>query len=146
MIKQPLEIFVNDTVAQAHICRRDVHNLQRAVLPNGIENRDEADVLIALDRAIHDKDEAWPAFLTQALVDFVVWSARPTGHVDGETAGWLIRSLSCGTGPTELALNVAFEVVRETERCDEALVAFVLRWGGARSFALAAEHRAELVF
>jgi hypothetical protein len=130
MIKWALETFVNDAVSRAEVTRADVRRLQRDVLPNGIESRDEADVLIALDRAIHEKDCAWSAFAIQAVVDYVVWTSRPTGHVDHDTADWLVRSLGSGTGPTDVALAIAFEIVRESETSDEALSAFVMRWTG----------------
>jgi hypothetical protein len=146
MIAWSLEEFINSTVARGEISRADVRVLQRDILPNGIGSRDEADVLIALDRAVHDKDPAWSAYAVSAVVQFVVWASRPTGRVDRETAQWLVQSLGCGMGPTEVALAIAFEIVRESEGSDEALVAFVLRWGGGRTRELATGQSAELVF
>ena len=126
MIGWSLEEFVNTAVARGEISRADVRVLQRDILPNGIESRDEADVLIALDRAVHDKDVAWSAYAVSAVVEFVVWASRPTGRVDRETAQWLVQSLGCGTGPTENAARIAFEVVRESQQVDEVLLAFTL--------------------
>ena len=146
MITWALENFINCRVQHGEISRTDLRVLQRDILPNGIVTRDEADVLIALDRAVHDKDPAWEGFITHAMVAFVVWTCRPTGRVDAETADWLIRSLGCGTGPTEVAVAIAFEIVRECEAADEALVAFVLRWSPKRSRAMSDARAAELVF
>jgi hypothetical protein len=133
MITWALENFINSRVEQGEISRSDLRVLQRDVLPNGIGHRDEADVLIALDRAVHDKDPAWDCFITKALVAYVVWTCRPTGRVDRETAEWLIQSLACGAGPTDTAISIAFEIVRECEEADEALVAFVMRWSSKRA-------------
>lgn len=133
MIKAALESFVNETVGAGEITRADVRRLARDVVPNGIETRDEADVLIALDRAIGAKDPAWSAFVIGAVVDFVVWTSRPTGIVDREAARWLVASLGCGRGPTAVAMAIAFEVVRECELSDEELSGFVLRWAGSRA-------------
>jgi hypothetical protein len=123
-----------------------VNALRRDIVPNGLESRDEADLLIALDRALQDKDESWTAFMVQAVVDFAVWSSRPTGRIDRDTAEWLIASLGCGTGPSDTAVRIAFEIVREAEGSDEALVAFVMRWRSREAREAAAERAPELVF
>jgi len=146
MVRWSLESFINSTIARSEISRTDVNSLRRDVLPNGIESRDEADVLIALDRAVYDKDEGWAPFLIQAVVDFVVWSSRPTGRVERDTAEWLVSSLGCGSGPTRNAVAIAFEVIREAESSDEALVAFVMRWRAREGEALARGRAPELVF
>ena len=146
MIRWALESFINGTMGRGEISRADVNALRRDVLPNGVETRDEADVLIALDRALHEKDESWSAYMLQTVVDFVVWSSRPTGRVDRDTAEWLIASLGCGTGPSEIAVAIAFEVVREAEASDEALVAFVMRWKSRHTRELAFGQAPELVF
>ena len=57
---------------------------------------------------------------------------RPPGNIDRDKAHWLVTTLSAGEGPTPLAQKIAFEVVREAESCDEALVGFALRKADAR--------------
>ena len=146
MIRWALESFIHNAMSRCEISRADVHALRRDVLPNGIETRDEADLLIALDRALPEKDESWHGFMIQTVVEFVVWSSRPTGRVDRETAEWLIASLGCGTGPSETAVAIAFEVVREAEGSDEALVAWVMRWRSRDSSKLRADRMPELAF
>ncbi len=146
MIRWALESFINNAMGRGEISRADIHALRRDILPNGLETRDEADLLIALDRALYEKDESWSAFMVQAIVDFVVWSSRPTGRVDRETAEWLIASLGCGSGPSDLAVRIAFEIVREAEASDESLVAFVMRWRSRENREAAAERAPELVF
>jgi hypothetical protein len=146
MIRWALESFVNSTMGRGEISRADVNALRRDVLPNGVETRDEADVLIALDRALHEKDDSWSAYMLQTVVDFVVWSSRPTGRVDRDTAEWLIASLGCGTGPSEIAVAIAFDIIREAEASDEALVAWVMRWKSRNTRDLATGQAPELVF
>ena len=133
MIRQSLEQFIKGACDQGEISLADVRRLQREIMPDGVESRDEADLLVALDRAITEKHGAWSAFATQAVVDFVVWASRPTGYVDQETASWLVASLSAGRGPTPLAEAIAFDVLREAERADEILIAFVMRAAGGRA-------------
>lgn len=136
MVTWALENLMNAVVQQGEITRADVLTVQRDILPNGIQTRDEADMLIALDRAVLERDPIWRDFLVQSVVSYVVWTCRPTGRVDAEEADWLIRSLSCGAGPSDNAVAIAFEVAREAEGVDEALVAFVLRWSASRSRAV----------
>ncbi|WP_375459774.1 hypothetical protein [uncultured Enterovirga sp.] len=127
MVKSSLEHFVKTVLAKREITVEDVRRLQRDILPDGLESRDEADILIALDRAIPYKHCSWSAFASQTVVDYVVWTSRPTGYVDHETATWLVASLSAGTGPSPVAEAIAFDVVREAERADTTLIAFVMR-------------------
>ncbi|HEX2726250.1 MAG TPA: hypothetical protein VHN20_10555 [Beijerinckiaceae bacterium] len=127
MIDHSLAAFVARVGKRERICAEDVHELQRSILPEGLASREEADVLIALDRAVADQDPAWADFLVAEVVAFAVWTSRPTGYVDADTARWLSASLGCGTGPSETARRIAFEVVREAELVDEALLVFVLR-------------------
>lgn len=142
MTRQSLEIFVEGVVGRGEITLGDVRRLRRTVLPNGIETRDEADVLIALDRAIGRKHGVWSAFAIEAVVAYVVWQSRPTGYVDAETANWLVASLSAGRGPTPLADAIAFEIVCEAERSDEVLIAFALRSAEGRADAPSFERMA----
>lgn len=132
MTRQSLEHFIQDIVGKAEISLDDVRRLRRDVLPNGFETRDEADLLIALDRAVDRRHGVWSAFVLEAVVQYVVWTTRPTGYVDRETANWLIASLSAGRGPTRLAEAIAFEVVREAEGADAALVTFALQSASGR--------------
>lgn len=127
MVKTSLEVFVHTVLAAGEITLADVRRLQRDILPDGVESRDEADLLVALDRAVPEKHCTWSAFAIQTVVDFVVWTSRPTGYVDQETASWLVASLSAGNGPSAVAEAIAFDVVREAERADEVLIAFVMR-------------------
>lgn len=133
MIKLSLEHFVKNVMQAGEITLADVRRLQRDVLPDGVESRDEADVLIALDRAVSHKHCTWSAFASQAVVDFVVWTSRPTGYVDHDTATWLVASLSAGRGPSAVAEAIAFDVVREAERADTALLAFVMKSARGRA-------------
>lgn len=134
-----LQLFCNHIVAAGAIAREDVAALSRDILPDGFESRDQADLLIALERAVTDTHGALADFLVPAVVAFAVWGERPTGYIDRATAEWLGASLAGRTGPTPVAARIAVELVREAQSSDEALIAFALeanRW--ARSPANAA--------
>lgn len=133
MIRSSLESLIEDVKAAGEITLADVRRLHRDVLRHGPESRDEVDILIALDRAIPVKHCSWNAFAISTIVDYVVWTARPTGYVDRETATWLISSMEAGSGPTPLAKAIAFEIACEGEKTDETLLAFVMRVASDRT-------------
>ena len=126
MIKNSLRAFVDAAVEHKRVTKQEVRKLQRYILEDGISSREEADTLIALERAV-PADPAFAEYLVAAVVAFAVWGARPTGYVDEDTARWLVATLACGDGPTQAARRIAFEIVKEAEQVDEALLAFVMR-------------------
>src|SRR3712207_4019201 len=107
MVKAPLRDFVDRALATKSVSAEDVACLRRDVLPSGLMCRDEADLLLALDRVVA-ADRAWQEYLIAEVVEFVVWVCRPTGSVDAEAARWLTTTLGCGGGPTATAMRIAF--------------------------------------
>lgn len=132
MIGHELREFVDHVMDRRVIDDEDVRILQREILHEVVLTRDILDVLVALDRAVADKSPLFADVLLAFCVDFSVWESRPTGRIDRDKAHWLVTTLSAGDGPTPLAQKIAFEVVREAESCDEALVSFALRKADAR--------------
>jgi hypothetical protein len=127
MIKNSLRAFVNRALEHKRISAEDVKELRRDLLRDGLVCREEADALIALDRVAVPADGSWAEFLVETMVEFAVWTSRPTGTIDRDTAAWLAATLGAGDGPTATAARIAFEVVREAETVDEALLAFAMR-------------------
>jgi hypothetical protein len=125
MIKAQLRDFMESVVDRKMISDDDVAHLRRTVLEDGVTCREEAEALVALDRSLPSQ-ESWGDALTQLLVDFVVWGARPTGYVTAEDARWLASLLDAG-GPTDNAMRAAYAIVDEAQQVDEALLTFILR-------------------
>ena len=122
--------FCNHAVSTGSISDEDLLALKREVLPEGLMSRDDADLLIALERAVIGSD-AFADFLVASVVDFAVWGLRPTGYIDREVAAWLAGSLSGRDGPSPVGARIAMEIVREAQGSAEALMAFALnanRW------------------
>jgi hypothetical protein len=126
MVGSRLMQFAERVMDARAISPDDVRSLKREVLPDGIATREEADILIALERVIAARCADFDAYMIVEVVNFVVWTSRPTGNVDADKARWLIASLRAGVGPTDLALRIAFETVREAEQVDQSLTAFVM--------------------
>ena len=132
MIGHELREFVDRVMDRLVIDDEDVRYLQHDVLGDVVLTRDTIDVLVALDRAVPERCAAFGDYLVALVVDFAVWQNRPTGVVDRDKAHWLVTTLSAGDGPTPTARRIAFEIVREAERCDEALIGFALDKGHAQ--------------
>jgi hypothetical protein len=133
MITSELRDFVDVVLEKRMISGDDVKQLIREIMPNGAQNHETIDVLVALDRAVASADANWAEFLVATAVEYVVWTCRPTGVVSREMSQWLVTTLSVGEGPTANAMRNAFEVVREAERCDEMLITFAMGKAGLRA-------------
>jgi hypothetical protein len=136
MIHDDLRRFADEICEAGLMTAADVKRLSDLALEIGISTREEADVLIALDRAVKRADEAaeaaWADLFSALLVDFAVWGARPTGYVDAKTARWLVTAVNACGGPSENARRAIAQMVREARRVDEALLVFVMRRGVMR--------------
>lgn len=136
MINKNLREFADDVCEAGTLSARDVKRLCDLLLADGIGTREEADVLIAIDRSVARTDEAaaqaWSELFTSLVVDFAVWGARPGGFVDAGTARWLVTAINACGGPTENARRVVAQIVREAQSVDETLLVFVMRRGVMR--------------
>jgi hypothetical protein len=132
MIGHELREFVDRVMDHHAIDDEDVKLLQRDILNDGVMTRDIVDVLVALDRAVSETCNAFADYLVALVVDYAVWENRPTGVIDRDKAQWLMTTLNAGDGPTATAQRIAFEMVREADRCDEALIGFAMRRRGPR--------------
>lgn len=94
MSKVFLPEFTGRLRQKGRISFGDVQRLQRDLLPDGLGAREEAELLIELDRHVSRADDVWSRFLIATLVEFVVWAERPTGIVDEDTARWLGAALT----------------------------------------------------
>jgi hypothetical protein len=112
-----LSDFASKVRSKNRISFGDVQRLQRNVLPDGIGSREDAELLIDLDREMARTDRAWERWLVATIVDFVVWAERPTGVVDENTAIWLAAALNGGesTRTTKTARLIAREIAEEAQ-------------------------------
>jgi hypothetical protein len=121
MNQSSLQAFASQVARSGRITAEDVRTLQHRLMPDGVASREEAELLLALDRAARRADPRFADWLVAVLVDFVVWGARPTGYVDREIAGWLAPWLT--REPTGTARRLAQEIAREAHGLDAVLLA-----------------------
>jgi hypothetical protein len=79
MINDQLRAVIDRALDRERISAEDVRELQREVFKHGLTCREEVNVLAALDRAVPTADPLWAKFFVASLVEFVVWTSRPTG-------------------------------------------------------------------
>lgn len=138
MIGHELREFVDRVMDHHAIDDEDVRMLRDEILADEVMTRDTIDVLLALDRAVPERSSMFCDYLVSLVVDYAVWESRPTGVIDREKAHWLVTTLAAGEGPTPTAQRIAFEIVREAQSCDEAVIGFALRKGSAKPASAAA--------
>ena len=84
-----LRVFVDRLSEAQRLGFGDLRRLQRDILPNGPESRDDVEALLALDLALERADRGWPEYLVVAVKGFVISASDPRGVVGPELAGWL---------------------------------------------------------
>ena len=130
---------VMETARRGEIIAEDVARLRRDIFADGVIDREEADALFALDRAISTKCPEWTEFFVEAITDHVVWQSRPTGVVNEAQGEWLIARADASANLSGLAVLV--NVLAEAHRVPQWFLAAV-RARAARDWAGVAEARA----
>ncbi|MCH9809030.1 MAG: hypothetical protein K0U74_14995 [Alphaproteobacteria bacterium] len=92
-----LESFPFESIAnRGSIREADVQQLRRTVYEDGRISPQEAEQLIALNAACPVQDQAWHDVFQEALTDFMVHQAQPSGYVTLENSRWLVSQLAPG--------------------------------------------------
>ncbi len=103
----------------------DVVALRGYIFETGIASREEAEMLMAVDRTPSAATAGWAAFFIEAVTDFVVWQSRPTGRVTESDLDWLMACL--GDKPTGNGMALLFNIVREAHEHPIRLSEIVMR-------------------
>jgi hypothetical protein len=86
---------VEEILARGRIAAADVLKLRHEVFWKGVVTENDAEMMFRLnDRLGSSADPAWPPFLVEALVDYVVMQADPSGYISEDNAYWLIDRIS----------------------------------------------------
>jgi hypothetical protein len=122
MSNLPLEQFATKAMARSRITFGDVCRLRRDILPGGIAFRDEAELLIRVDRHVGRSDAAWTDWLTRSIVEFAVWGERQPGCVAGDTVRWLTEELMRQGPLTRAGHRIVREARLEAENPTESVI------------------------
>ncbi len=123
-----LENFPFDDIAERGSIREaDVQELRQAIYTDGIISLDEADRLIALNNSCPVQDPAWNDVFQEALADFLVRQAEPSGYITLENSNWLIARLAPnGTLASRKDLDLVIHIIDAARWSPETLVSFAL--------------------
>jgi hypothetical protein len=118
MSSTSLHDFASRIIAHDRILFGDLKRLQRDILPDRVTSREEAEILLFLDSAVHRTDREWTPYLTATVRDFAIWGLHPAGSLDRGKAEWLAAALA-GADPTRTARAILREIVQGAPSIDE---------------------------
>jgi hypothetical protein len=118
MSRTPLQHFVDRVLADDRILFGDLKRLQRDILPSSITTREEAEILLFLDSAVHRTDREWPVYLAAMVRDFAIWGLQPAGCVDRNKAEWIAAALS-RADPARTARVILRAIMHEARDIDD---------------------------
>ena len=107
----------------------DIIALRGYIFETGIASREEAEMLMAVDRSPSALAPGWAAFFIEAITDFIVWQQRPTGRVTESDLDWLTGCL--GDQPTANGKALIFNIVREAHESPSRMSEVVMRFSAA---------------
>lgn len=109
--------------ADASVTPDEALELRRAVFPDGVVSREEAEALIALEAKVEEHDPAWAHAFVEALVDHMLQAGAYPGHVDESAAGWL-ESRFGPDGARETEVETVLKLLERAESAPPRLNAF----------------------
>ncbi|MET1110998.1 MAG: hypothetical protein ABWX67_05655 [Allosphingosinicella sp.] len=119
--------FSSALEAGAGLSPDDVLTIRRAVWPDGIVARAEAEAIIELNRLAGGAGAEWGDFFIEAVTDSVVNGKEPRGYVDEETAAWLIGRLDRdGQAIGAVELELVVKIVEKALNAPAGLKAWAL--------------------
>jgi hypothetical protein len=119
---------VQAILARGKITAEDVLKLRQRVFWKGVVTEKDAEMVFVLnDRLGAKADASWPLFFVEALVDYVVMQADPSGYISQDNADWLIARIS-HSGPVDTAseLELLVKTLERAKLSPVKLVKFAL--------------------
>lgn len=119
-----LQTLADQIAEDRAVSAEEALELRRAVFPDGIVSRDEAEILIAIAARVANTDGAWTGAFVEAITDHVLGAGPYPGHVDETSASWLMERFG-REGPRETEIETLLKVLERSESAPEALSAYV---------------------
>ena len=119
---------VQAILARGKITAEDVLQLRHRVFWKGVVTARDAEMVFVLNDRLGEKsDAAWPLFFVEALVDYAVMQAQPSGYISQENADWLIARISySGHVDTACELELLVKTLERAKLSPVKLVKFAL--------------------
>jgi hypothetical protein len=132
---------VEAILSRGKITADDVLKLRHSVFWKGVVTPDDAEMVFTLnDRLEANADPSWAPFFVEALTDYIVFQAEPSGYISEENADWLMQHVA-RSGDVDSAgeLELLVKVLERAKLSPVKLVTFALeqvKWGviGGRGY------------
>lgn len=117
------QTLVDQLAADGVVTADEALEMRRIVFPDGVVSRDEAEMFIAVAARVANTDEEWTRAFVEAICDYVLSKGKFAGHVDEETASWMMMHFG-QDGPRETEVEAVLKVLERAESAPESLCAF----------------------
>jgi hypothetical protein len=119
---------VKAILARGRISADDVLRLRKQVFLKGVVTAGDAESVFHLnDKLAARADASWPPFFVEALVDYVVTQAEPSGYISQENADWLVHRISrSGHVDNACELELLVKALERAKSSPVSLVQFAL--------------------
>jgi len=127
MTAPALSALVQQLSAAGAITPADVVALRQAIYPDLSIGSDEAEALVAIDRAVSRRCREWNDLFIEVLTDFVVHQQAPEDYIDDAKADWLMGRLA-GNGRlnSDSALEAVVHILEMATSAPSRLAQFAM--------------------
>jgi hypothetical protein len=125
---------IKEILARGKISADDVLKIRHSVFWKGVVTAKDAEAVFFLnDRLGKNADASWPRFFVEALTDYLVIQADPSGYISEDNACWLIDRISRSDHvDTACELELLVKALERAKSSPVKLVQFALqqiKWG-----------------
>jgi hypothetical protein len=130
----PDSTHIEAILASGRITADGVLMLRRRVFLKGVVTQADAEMAFRLnDQLGSAADATWAPFFLEALTDYLVHQAEPSGYISEANADWLIARISrSGRVETETELELLVKALEKAKSSPVKLIRFALeqvKWG-----------------
>jgi len=118
-----LQTLADQLAADGAVSAEEALEVRKAVFPDGVVSREEAEMLVALAARVANTDEAWTHAFVEAISDHVLQAGAYPGHVDEATTSWLVTRLG-QDGPRETEVAAVLKILERAESAPDYLSTF----------------------
>jgi hypothetical protein len=124
-----LRALADRIAADGRVEPEEVLAVRRAVFPDGVVSREEAELLFDINEHVANDDPAWDACFVEAICDHLLNSAEPMGHVTEEGCDWLIVRIDHDSVLERVTeLELALKLLEKAESCPARLAERARTW------------------
>ncbi|MDX2258841.1 MAG: hypothetical protein NW205_07990 [Hyphomicrobiaceae bacterium] len=116
-----------ETMARGSIRQADVARLRAALAADGRIDAEEARRLVLLNQRCPVQEASWSDLYREALTDYLVHQAEPSGYVTAANADWLVDAITAGgSGPLRSEVDLLIAILEAARWSPPSLAAYCL--------------------